>query len=481
MKVGLHQDQTYFVHSGVLSQLRGISSHVKSNILALPDVTSEEFELALGFLYSGNYTCSHPFSEEQLEMHSILYCFASRHNIKGLIDLSMRNVRGLQQVAYLNILSTAQRVYPKLQEDDRLYRDFFVDETKKAMMEDISLVQEPRILDLFGQEKGHLTRDLFVALSGCVRPDDALTPATSVSSSPPSEVQNDVLLKSQKAQEPWADYLTSCYDGDQMEIVGKALGAALLTDIWRFFRWDISYSSTLNTSLFDPAIKDMKKAGGATSKVLKEVTVNLLERVSKDVGSGRCPNRDKHLTTIDGEWAWESCTICKQDRELLATRFRDFVTYKGCTGGDVDEINQWTYKTEGAMLKPTSRANGNDVDNSAQEQTEDSPAKPVEPAGGDALPVVYIETEHCWSDGDSSSDGEYEFESESEGDSEFWLDEEDVDLDREAETWPVTDGNKAERDQPHPDVPHSEPQIKDNSAPITEVQYPSGVGLKDAS
>ena len=172
----------------------------------MPDVIPAVFELALSFLYSRTYLCSSPerplVEKEQLKMHSFLYCFATYYNIEGLIGLAMRNIRELRQLTFLDILDTAQQVYPKLLDNDPLYRDFFVEETKKAMMEDITLAQEPRILDLFGKETGHLTRDLFVALSGCVRSDTTLTPGTSVSGSAPCEDQASVVTQAAFESQP---------------------------------------------------------------------------------------------------------------------------------------------------------------------------------------------------------------------------------------------------------------------------------------
>ncbi|KAK2783282.1 hypothetical protein FQN53_009270 [Emmonsiellopsis sp. PD_33] len=167
----------FYVHEGILHQSPSLGSMFAQGYdVSLVDTDPTVFELALRFLYAGDYNnyssttvsvyWSHPSSLAwRFEMHSLLYCFAEAHQIQSLSQVASENFQSIKGVSYPDVLEVAKKVYKKLPEDDHKYREKFKDETRAAMNKNRNLSQEPWIVDVFGTESGHLTRDLFTTLN----------------------------------------------------------------------------------------------------------------------------------------------------------------------------------------------------------------------------------------------------------------------------------------------------------------------------
>ncbi|EEH45854.2 uncharacterized protein PADG_02004 [Paracoccidioides brasiliensis Pb18] len=182
------KQRTFGAHLGILSQspslIRKIcpATTAKGRSLSLDDINPVVFELALRFLYAGNYqVCSYsstilPTPEDSalcsdvgldFEIHSLVYCFAREYAIDRLAALAIGYIKNMTQVPYWKILDVAKKVYPKLHDDDGndMYRAKFMHETRRAMKNNFNLVRETWLLDVFKNEHGNLTVDLFTTLT----------------------------------------------------------------------------------------------------------------------------------------------------------------------------------------------------------------------------------------------------------------------------------------------------------------------------
>ncbi|KAK2813368.1 hypothetical protein FQN50_000683 [Emmonsiellopsis sp. PD_5] len=169
--------RAFYVHEGILRQSPSLGSMFdQESAVVLVDTDPTVFELALRFLYAGDYygynstTVSVYWSRPsslawRFEMHSLLYCFAEAHQIQSLSQLASQNFQSTTGVSYPDVLEVAKKVYKKLPQDDLKYREKFKDETRAAMNQDRNLFQELWILDVFRTESGHLTLDLYTTLT----------------------------------------------------------------------------------------------------------------------------------------------------------------------------------------------------------------------------------------------------------------------------------------------------------------------------
>ncbi|ODH52984.1 hypothetical protein GX48_00852 [Paracoccidioides brasiliensis] len=84
-----------------------------------------------------------------------------------LAALAIGYIKNMTQVPYWKILDVAKKVYPKLHDDDGndMYRAKFMHETRRAMKNNFNLVRETWLLDVFKNEHGNLTVDLFTTLT----------------------------------------------------------------------------------------------------------------------------------------------------------------------------------------------------------------------------------------------------------------------------------------------------------------------------
>jgi hypothetical protein len=269
-------------------------------------------------------------------MHSLLYCFANRYNFERLVSLTIRNIQDMEQVPYVNILDTAKRMYHKLPENDLWYRDYFKNETRKAMRENVDLGQESWILNVFREKSGFLTVDLFSTLMDGARsettaqdlvPAMALTPTTPVFDQTPCENRRKHLT-SLKGDGPWKNCAKCRYEREQMMTTGRAIVSVVFTDIWPTFSQDVSN----NPDIDQP--KSRKKGRKKLRKAFKEAVCQIpIDRVNRGIlaedGYTKCPDQAEHLQKQDGKWLWESCSRCIYDRQLMLDKLRELGVGEG--------------------------------------------------------------------------------------------------------------------------------------------------------
>ncbi|KAL2367235.1 hypothetical protein RJZ57_008423, partial [Blastomyces gilchristii] len=203
--------RAFHVHLGILNQAPSLSSKInpttcsarEHNSISLVNTDPGIFELVLMFLYIGKYLdCPYPpllfrslernndnqwpGADMEFEMHSLLYCFAQEYKMDELSALALISIENMTQVPYLNVLDVAKKAYPKLPDadNDDAYRERFRHETRVAMKENKDLIREPWVLDVFRNEHGNLTVDLFTTLTEPLRCDSE---ANNSETSPPEE------------------------------------------------------------------------------------------------------------------------------------------------------------------------------------------------------------------------------------------------------------------------------------------------------
>jgi hypothetical protein len=316
--------------------------HFGWQTLSLPDTDPAIFELALSFLYRGNYkdysSSTNPMPKSgqskalELKIHTLLYCFASLYKLDGLVALTIENIIGSGDVPYVDILGAAKEAYQQLPEDDVWYREYFKDETRNEMSDNVDLVQEPWIVEVFREGRGRLAVDLFTTLTdrargGHVDQDSehgiVLTPTTSPLDDTPCELRKKHLT-SLKSEGPWK-YCPKCHhERDQMMTTGRAIVSVVFTDLWPTFSQDIINASP---EIAGP-IPRKSKGRNKLRRALKEAICHLpVDRVSRAIlaedGDGQCPDQADHLQQQDGKWLWESCSRCLHDRELMLKKLRE--------------------------------------------------------------------------------------------------------------------------------------------------------------
>jgi hypothetical protein len=334
------------VHSGILSQCAELSRCIEWEGIPLSDTDPAIFELVLSFLYTGDYryysssTIPRPQDGHtkawELEKHSLLYCFASRYKLDRLLGLTIENIEGMRRVAYVSVLDAARKMYHKLPEDDRWYRDYFKNETRNALRENMDLVQESWILDVFREEKGRLTVDLFTTLTDGARSEDTaqdsvpttvLTPTTSAFNHTPCEHRKKHLT-SLKGDGPWKQCPTCHYERDQMMTTGRAIVSVVFADIWPSFSQDIS--SKPDTDPPKRRKKDRKKLRRALTEAVCHLPVDRVTGgILAEDGYEQCPDQAEHLKKQDGKWLWQSCSRCLCDRQLIFDKLRELGISEG--------------------------------------------------------------------------------------------------------------------------------------------------------
>jgi hypothetical protein len=167
------------VHSGVLSQSIVLESQCqvlssRDPKLSLPDVDPSIFELALCYMYGRNYgdyfSLGNPKPRKAdadataFQRHSLLYCFARKYQLSGLVVLTTKNIKALGRIEYQSVFAAAKQAYKKLPAEESWFRKCFKDETKRALMDDRELARESWVVDTIREENGNFASDIFTAL-----------------------------------------------------------------------------------------------------------------------------------------------------------------------------------------------------------------------------------------------------------------------------------------------------------------------------
>ena len=330
---------TFSIHKGILSRSTRLRDLSEYEIVELVDTEPGIFELVSRFLYTGGYRthCSStPRPKDgqsaawELQMHSLLYCFATCYGLEELARLATASIETLEKVPYSEVLDIAKKVYPKLPEDDVWYRGYFKNATRDEMKDNKHLVQEPYVIDVVGEEKGRLISDLFLTMtqealyqtaSQGLPPATMSTPRISVLEDSPCEQRNKHLT-ALKGNGPWRNCPKCSLERDRMMTTGRAIVSVVFADIWPTFCEQVGAVPDVEPQ------KGRNKSRKKLRRALREAVCHVpVDRVTHAIlaqdGYEQCPEQSEHLKQREGKWLWESCSRCLNDRDSILRQLHD--------------------------------------------------------------------------------------------------------------------------------------------------------------
>lgn len=306
-------------------------------ILELPEVCPEHFEMLVRFLYAGTYQNSRTgLSEDEFsanfKAHAEMYCLATKYDLHELASLAIIQMATGDKLDFKGLVEIAKVIYPKLPDDDIRFSAYFKAKASRAIWENPLVAEEPWILDIYENEGGRLAVDFFRTFvakqteKGSLNNGTVNKSKTSPASSKLDQGSNTAGCKNRAThlkslKKNSQDGCQKCIkERDRIIMTRSAVVSVavhhLLPSIYPNTRLS---SRPCNAKSLSTAMEHDLRIAIRDHIIDESITPisSLILEISNNESVGYCPDQTKHLKRKEDEWGWKNCPWCLDDRDRL--------------------------------------------------------------------------------------------------------------------------------------------------------------------